>query len=279
MNENSVAHIRTESFRRPDGTRISYRFTPARLDRARTPVILLHGTFQSSQVWSSIGVSEALAGDRPLIEVDMLGHGASDKPRDPRAYLTDEMARDVLGIAEDRGFDRFHTVGFSLGARTSLRIPFLEPGRLESMVCVGGSHRSQPSMADRVFFPGARGALEGGCMERFMDQWDAQRDRPLSDSARARLRSNDARALGAFFDSQELDAGRPVEDYAAVFTPALFIAGEHDTDRLADSWLLAGTMPAGYFAALTGADHSASLRAAAPEILRHFDAVELAAAA
>ncbi|WP_019201747.1 alpha/beta fold hydrolase [Tsukamurella sp. 1534] len=279
MNEKSAAPTRTDTFRRPDGRRVAYRYTPARSCVDRTPIILLHGTFQSGAVWRSIGVADAMHGERPLVEVDMLGHGDSDKPRDPHSYLIDRMAGDVLGIADDLGFDRFHTVGFSLGARTSLRIPFLAPGRLESMVCVGGSHRPQPSMADRVFFPGARAALDGGSMEAFMDHWDALRERPLSAAARDRLGRNDAHALAAFFDSQELDPGREIDDYAAVFTPALFIAGEHDTDRLADSWLLAGTMPAAYFSVITGAGHSASLREAAPEILRHFDAMELHAAA
>ncbi|ADG80597.1 Alpha/beta hydrolase fold protein OS=Tsukamurella paurometabola (strain ATCC 8368 / DSM / CCUG 35730 / CIP 100753 / JCM 10117 / KCTC 9821 / NBRC 16120 /NCIMB 702349 / NCTC 13040) OX=521096 GN=Tpau_4026 PE=4 SV=1 [Tsukamurella paurometabola] len=280
MNENSVVATRTESFRRPNGIRISYRYTPAAAHAAnQAPIFLLHGTFQSARIWESIGVTDALRGDRPLIEVDMLGHGASDKPVDPQDYLIEALAHDLLGIADELGFERFHTVGFSLGARTSLRIPFIAPGRLESMVCVGGSHRPQPSLADRVFFPGARAALDSGSMDVFMDQWDAQRERPLSAASRDRLRTNEPGALAAFFDSQELDSGREIDDYAAVFTPALFLVGEHDSERLADSWLLAGTMPAGYFSVLEDADHSASIRAAAPEILRHFDALELASAA
>ncbi|CAM3836427.1 MULTISPECIES: alpha/beta fold hydrolase [Tsukamurella] len=275
MNEKSVVETRTATFRRPTGVRISYRYTPA-ADRAAdmTPVFLLHGTFQSAGVWRSIGVTDALHGERPLIEVDMLGHGASDKSRDPKDYLIETMARDLLGIADLLGFDRFHTVGFSLGARTSLRIPFLAPGRLESMVCVGGSHRPQPSMADRVFFPGARAALDSGSMDTFMDHWDTQRERPLSAAARDRLRTNEPGALAAFFDSQELDEGREIDDYARIFTPALFLAGEHDTERLADSWLLAGTMPGARLSVLEDADHGASIRAAAPEILRHFDTLE-----
>lgn len=280
MNENSVVDTRTETYRRPDGARISYRFTPAAAHTGdQTPVFLLHGTFQSARVWHSVGVVDALRGDRPLIEVDMLGHGASDKPVDPQQYLIETMAHDVLGIADQLGVDRFHTVGFSLGARTSLRLPFLASDRLESMVCIGGSHRPQPSMADRVFFPGARAALDSGSMDTFMDHWDAQRERPLSSSARERLRTNEPGALAAFFDSQELDAGREIDDYAAVFTPALFIAGEHDTERLADSWLLAGTMPAARFTVLTGAGHAASIREAGPEIVRHFAALELRSAA
>ena len=280
MNENSVVDTRTESFQRPDGARISYRFTPAAAHAVdQTPVFLLHGTFQSMQIWRSIGVTDGLRGDRPLIEVDLLGHGASDKPVDPQQYLIETMAGDLLGIADRLGVDRFHTVGFSLGARTSLRLPFIAPERLASMVCVGGSHRPQPSMADRVFFPGARAALDSGSMDTFMDHWDAQRERPLSSSARDRLRSNEPRALAAFFDSQEFDAGRTIDGYAMVPTPALFIAGERDSERLADSWLLAGTMPAARFTVLTGADHGASIREAAPEILRHFAAQKLSAAA
>jgi len=82
-----------------------------------TPVVLVHGWGGSFETtWRRSGFTELLAdAGRPVIGVDLLGHGEAPKPHDSAAYadLTDR----VVGALPDEPVD---AVGFSLGAFTLL---------------------------------------------------------------------------------------------------------------------------------------------------------------
>ena len=60
-------------------------------DRHRPALVLLHGGGQNAHTWDTV----ALALDRPLVAVDLPGHGHSDWPGDCRALDPGAMAEDV----------------------------------------------------------------------------------------------------------------------------------------------------------------------------------------
>lgn len=99
-----------------------------------TPVVLVHGwggSFEST--WQRSGFTDLLAdAGRPVIGVDLLGHGTAPKPHDPQAY-TDLTAR-VLDALPAEPVD---AVGFSLGAITLLRIACAQPHRFRHLVLAG----------------------------------------------------------------------------------------------------------------------------------------------
>jgi pimeloyl-ACP methyl ester carboxylesterase len=99
-----------------------------------TPVVLVHGwggSFVST--WQSSGFTHLLAdAGRPVIGVDLLGHGAAPKPHDPHEY-TDLTGR-VLEALPDHPVD---AIGFSLGAITLLRIACDQPHRFRRLVLAG----------------------------------------------------------------------------------------------------------------------------------------------
>ena len=98
------------------------------------PVILLHGLFSSADMnWIKFGHAQALAdaGFEALMP-DLRAHGESAKPHDLASYPSDVLARDVQALVAHLGLTGYDLVGFSLGARTSVRaiLAGLQPNRL-----------------------------------------------------------------------------------------------------------------------------------------------------
>ncbi|HEX7874885.1 MAG TPA: alpha/beta fold hydrolase [Sphingobium sp.] len=93
-------------------------------DAAGRPVVLLHGLVSSAHVnWIKYGTAQRLveAGFRCIMP-DLRGHGDSDAPADPAAYPAGILARDNAGIIRTLGLADYDLVGFSLGARTSIKL-------------------------------------------------------------------------------------------------------------------------------------------------------------
>lgn len=99
-----------------------------------TPVVLVHGWGGSfATTWGSSGFTHLLAdAGRPVIGVDLLGHGEAPKPHDPAAYS--DLTTRVLEAMPDESVD---AVGFSLGAMTLLRVACAQPHRFRRLVLAG----------------------------------------------------------------------------------------------------------------------------------------------
>ena len=89
------------------------------------------GSFEST--WQRSGFTELLRdAGRPIIGVDLLGHGTAPKPHDPAAYA--DLGARVLEAMPDEPVD---AVGFSLGAMTLLRLACAQPHRFRKVVLAG----------------------------------------------------------------------------------------------------------------------------------------------
>jgi pimeloyl-ACP methyl ester carboxylesterase len=69
-----------------------------------------------------------------VVTVDLLGHGLSDRPREPELYSTDRFARQVLAVMDQLELGEAVVMGTSLGANTTLEIAATAPERLRGMV-------------------------------------------------------------------------------------------------------------------------------------------------
>ena len=101
---------------------------------AGRPVVLLHGLFSSADMnWIKFGHAQALAdaGFEALMP-DLRAHGDSAKPHDAASYPPDVLAYDAQALVAHLGLTDYDLVGFSLGARTSVRavLAGLRPRRL-----------------------------------------------------------------------------------------------------------------------------------------------------
>jgi pimeloyl-ACP methyl ester carboxylesterase len=99
-----------------------------------TRIALVHG-FASSfdHTWRKNGWVDIL-GDlsRPIVPVDLLGHGTAPLPKDPGAYCDVEEL--VSRALPDGPLD---AVGFSAGAAILLRLAVDHPGRFGRLALLG----------------------------------------------------------------------------------------------------------------------------------------------
>jgi pimeloyl-ACP methyl ester carboxylesterase len=88
------------------------------------PLVLLHGYFSNASTnWIRYGTATQLVevGFR-VIMPDLRAHGESECPHDPRHYPPDVLADDGLALIQHLGRTDYDLGGYSLGARTVLRI-------------------------------------------------------------------------------------------------------------------------------------------------------------
>jgi pimeloyl-ACP methyl ester carboxylesterase len=86
--------------------------------------VLLHGLFSNAGTnWIKFGHAAAIAakGFR-LIMPDLRAHGQSGKPHDPAFYPPDILAEDGFALIAHLGLTDYDLGGYSLGARTSVRM-------------------------------------------------------------------------------------------------------------------------------------------------------------
>jgi len=91
---------------------------------AGPPVVLLHGLFSHAEMnWLRFGHAQAVAdaGFRVILP-DFRAHGTSAAPHDPAAYPHDVLARDVEALVAHLELGAFDLGGYSLGARTTVRL-------------------------------------------------------------------------------------------------------------------------------------------------------------
>ncbi|MDG2513522.1 alpha/beta fold hydrolase [Sphingobium yanoikuyae] len=87
-------------------------------------LVLIHGYFSNAWTnWIRYGHAAKLveAGFR-LIMPDLRGHGESGKPHDAAAYPADALTDDNLALVEQMGLTDYDLGGYSLGARTTVRM-------------------------------------------------------------------------------------------------------------------------------------------------------------
>ena len=80
------------------------------------PLLLIHGIGDSSRTWEQI--IPLLAREHLVVAPDLLGHGASDKPR--AAYSVAAYANGMRDLLAVLGIDKVTLVGHSLGGAVAL---------------------------------------------------------------------------------------------------------------------------------------------------------------
>jgi pimeloyl-ACP methyl ester carboxylesterase len=227
---------------------------PVPIDPTAPPAVHEHGWGGSfATTWVHSGFTALLAdAGRPVVGVDLLGHGTAPKPHDPGAYA-DLTARvfDALPDGRDRPVD---AIGFSLGAMTLLRAAIAQPGRFRRLVLAG--------IGRNVF----ERDEEATC--RIVDAVESGGD---TDDNRARLfaqyasdASNDPIALAAVLRC-EPSAPPTDEELARVTCPVLVAVGDADFVLPADR--LVAALPDATFRLLRRTDHFAT-----PESFEFIDA-------
>jgi pimeloyl-ACP methyl ester carboxylesterase len=207
-----------------------------------TPVVLVHGWGGSfASTWQRSGFTELLAdAGRPVIGVDLLGHGDAPKPHDPAAYgdLTQRI-EEVLPV------DPVDAVGFSLGALTLLRLAVRRPHAFNRIVVAGigrNAFERDDTVRERVL-AGLNGTADPeDNLARLFTQYA---DQPGND--RVALTAVMRRADGPPLTAAEL---------ATVTAPVLVVIGDRDFATPADQ--LVDALPDARLVTLRNVDHFAT---------------------
>lgn len=227
-------------FTAPDGAELAWH----ELGEGR-PVVLLHGLFSDADTnWIKFGHAAEIAerGFR-VIMPDLRAHGHSAKPHDAASYPPDVLARDGLALIEHLGLTDYDLGGYSLGARTAVR-----------MVVMGAAPRRLVNSGmglQGLLRTGSRAAhfkkiLTGlGTHERGSPEWLAE--------AFLKTTGGDPDALlpllDSFVDTSEAEL-------RAIDIPTLVLTGVED-DHNGSSEALADLLPQGRYAEVPGNHMSA----------------------
>ncbi|MEA3063547.1 MAG: hypothetical protein QOJ94_3328 [Sphingomonadales bacterium] len=184
------------------------------------PVILLHGLFSNAETnWIKFGHAALIAarGFR-VIMPDLRAHGDSAAPHDPACYPPDVLARDGLQLIAHLELTEYDLGGYSLGARTAVRMA-IEGARPRRLVVSGMGLRGLLRTGSRSGH--FRKVLEGmGTHERGSPEWLAE--------AFLKTTGGDPQALlpllGSFVDSSE-------EEIRGIGVPTLVLSGDEDRDN------------------------------------------------
>jgi 2-succinyl-6-hydroxy-2,4-cyclohexadiene-1-carboxylate synthase len=237
---------------------------------AGAPLLLVHGFTGSAAAWGE-DLLAALAGRFRVIAVDLLGHGASSRPRAPARYALAEQVSDLCEVLDACGAGEALWVGYSMGGRIALAAACERPGRVRGLVLEGASPGlAQPEeRAARIASDAALAQrLERLGIEAFVEGWMAQPlfatqrrlgpERLLAERER-RLRG-DPLALAACLRGAGTGAQVPLwERLHAVDVPVLLVAGEEDAKFRALGGAMARALPRAEEQSIPAAGHATHL--------------------
>jgi pimeloyl-ACP methyl ester carboxylesterase len=209
------------------------------------PVLLMHGFFTTGTVaWLRSGHAARLVerGHR-VIMPDMRGHGDSPKPHDPAAYPPDVLTDDALALVEQLGLTDYDLGGYSLGARTIIRM--LVRGASPRRAAVGGAG------FDQLLKASGRGTGFRHVLENLgRHEWGSQDW--LMEGFLRKVKGDPAALLQVL--QTPVDTSR--EQLASITVPTLVISGADDEPEAGRE--LAATLPHATFVEVPGNHISAS---------------------
>lgn len=202
-------------FESDDGHRLAFREAGE-----GAPALLLHGFFSDASTnWIRYGHTERIAAQGyRVIMPDLRAHGDSAKPHAPEAYPSDILARDGLALVAHLGLEDYVLGGYSLGARTVVRMHALG-ARPERMIVSGMGLSGLTALGSRAAH--FRHILTHlGEHEKGSPEWMAE--------AFLKTTGGDPEALlqilNVFTDT-------PEQTIRAIDCPTLVLAGEEDRDN------------------------------------------------
>jgi pimeloyl-ACP methyl ester carboxylesterase len=95
-------------------------------------VVFIHGGGQNAHTWDTV----ALALDRPLVAVDLPGHGHSDWPGDDAVLNPRAMAEDLAVVIGALAPTARMVVGMSLGGATSIALARAHPELVQKLALI-----------------------------------------------------------------------------------------------------------------------------------------------
>lgn len=120
-------------------------------------LMLIHPLGSNAAMWAP--QVEALAIDHRVVLFDLRGHGSSDAP--PGPYALEQLALDVLAVADAAGVESVHLCGLSIGGMIALWLAVHRADRVRSVIASNTAAR----VASPEFWNTRIEAVRSGGME------------------------------------------------------------------------------------------------------------------
>ena len=217
------------------------------------PLVMLHGWSDSLEDWHDYGYVDALKSNYQMILMDARGHGYSDKPHAPEAYVMDALVSDVVAVLDCQDLDQAAYWGHSMGGRIGFSLASNAPERISAFIL--GS--ANPSIDNPERFHRRARAVSHG-MERYLAGVESRWGRMETEGHRDRFLANDALALSALTTALGNSLGMEAV-LSGLKTPVLMYAGSDDllhpgAQKAAESG------PTASFVSLSGLDHDSAFK-------------------
>jgi pimeloyl-ACP methyl ester carboxylesterase len=227
------------------------------------PLVLVAGTLCAAQHWIEYGYAAPLARHWRVINIDPLGHGASDTPHDADSYAAAGVTADLVAVLDAEGVDRATVWGYSRGGWLACNMASRYPDRVDRIVVGAYAMHAHEEEVARLLTPLAQFLREGNwaALWRAFGVTDRGFQRMMEDG-------NDALAVAAAIDGSK----RPTRyvDPASIRCPATYYVGSEDwivPHVRADVDALGATVDVIY-----GQGHLGSFFAAAESVLATMEA-------
>ena len=185
------------------------------------PLVLVAGTLCAARHWVDYGYAAALARHWRVINIDPLGHGASDTPHDADSYQVAGVTADLIAVLDAEGVDRATVWGYSRGGWLACNMASRYPDRVERLVVGAYAMHAHEQEVGRLLTPLAGFLREGNWsgLWRALDVTDREFQQMMETS-------NDALAVAAAIDGST----RPTRyvDPASIRCPATYYVGSED---------------------------------------------------
>lgn len=239
-----------QTFESFDGARLAYRTFGE-----GPPVVMLHGFLASSQSnYVHPGIAQAITDAAFTAHLlDHRGHGKSAAPDQASFYPPDVLARDAEAFIAHLGLTSYDLVGYSLGARTAVRM--LVRGARPKKCALGG-------MGDS----GILGSEKRGAYFRDVITSGEKSAFPQAGQVVATMMKQGGLKPQAMLNVLAAQTPTSAEDLAKIQTPILVVSGRDDDDN-GSAEKLAALLPHAQAQRVPGNHLSA---VAAPELAQAF---------
>src|ERR1700733_8446225 len=236
----SPTNLPIHHFRSRDGLELAYR----EMGTGR-PLILIHGYFSTATVnWVRYGhAARVAARGYRVVMPDLGGHGDREKPHDAVAYPPDILADDGFALVEQLGLTDYDLGGYSLGARTTIRM--LARGATPGRAIISGMG------LEGILRTGGR----GGHFHNILTNLGKHKPGSAEWMAEAFMKTVGGDPI-ALLNVLNTFADTPPEALARIDLPTLVLTGAEDDDN-GSAEALAAALPKGSYVVVPGNHMSA----------------------
>jgi len=120
---------------------------------AGKPILLIHGFTGTCNDWKNKPLSDSLlANGFKIILVDLRGNGLSDKPDKSEAYSNNAEAKDLLGLMNFLGVQKYDAIGYSRGSIILASLLVLDKNCNRAVIGGMGADFTNPIWPRRIGF-------------------------------------------------------------------------------------------------------------------------------